>query len=303
MDEVTQLVRFAETAKGFDVVQKLKLILFAVKVKPNTYVVLKISPKNLEEKAHFEQHLKRNNIIFEVSRSKSYEEITQVKDNMIKWEIKGVWYGYDLFKTKKTKKEFKEYKRLLKAQEHAEADKIAGKIYGYPSCCNEEYTKEHDLNYVKQKYSYCQYYKRMLEQDKQRPFVFHYVCSPKCGATIKMNNKYSNAIKKFAPKLWQEYSAKEIIKTDVIIDTESDIFDDNAKSIWPNKDCHDYAAIALHQIKGSYYMLSCLTKSMIPRGTIASAKITMQYNYASVTLLSLKDFTEGVQHQRKFLLQ
>lgn len=301
MNEVTQLVRFAESAKGFDVLQKLKLILFTVGVKPNTYVVLKISPKNLEEKAHFESHLKQLGIIFEVGKPKSYEEITEVKSNIVKWEIKGTWYGYDLFSNKKSQQLFHKYKLLLRQQKHAEADELAGKLYGYPHCCTEEYSKEHDTDYLKQKYTYCKFYERMHAQDKKFPFIFHYICNKNCKRTIALNKKYSAAIKRHAPNLWNNFSAEQTSTADLIVDSESDVFDDNAKSIWQNKDCHDYSLVSAEPIHGNYYLLSYLAKSLIPRGTIAKAKIKIKYNYADVELLSFIDFVGDLHHERKLL--
>jgi len=302
MDEITQLVRFAESAKGLDTIQKLKLILFTARAKPNTYVVLKINAQNIEEKAHFENHLKHNNIIFEVGKPKAYEEITQIKDNIIKWEIKGTWYGYDLFSTKKTREQFHKYKTLLRQQKHEQADKIAGELYCYPKCCVKEYEKEHNIEYLKQKYSYCEFYKRMQLQDKNFPFIFHYICSPKCSPTKKLNKKYSETIKKLAHKLWTQYCTKEELTTDIMIDSESDVYDDNAKSIWPKKDCREYSAIAMHPINGHYYLFSYLTKTILPRGTVASARIAMRNNHADIKVLSLKDFVQDLHHERKFLV-
>lgn len=302
MDEITQLVRFAETAKGLETLQKLKLVLFAIGAKPNTYVVLKINPKNLEEKAHFENHLKHNKIIFKTSKPKSYEEITQIKDNIIKWEIQGTWYGYDLFRTKNAQKKFYEYKKLLRQQKHKDADQIAGELYGYPKCCIKEYTKEHNTQYIKQKYTYCQFYKKIKEQDKKFPFIFHYPCSQNCNSTKKINSKYLAAIKKFSRKLFEEYNAKEEITADVIIDAESDIYDDNAKSIWQKKDCTEYSMIALNPINGHHYMFCHITKAILPKGTIARAKIKMQNNYAEIKILALKDFIADIHHERKFLV-
>ena len=59
---------FAEISKGFDITEKLKLVLFTADVKPNTYVNLKINPEDLGEKYRFEQLLKENKIPFLASR-------------------------------------------------------------------------------------------------------------------------------------------------------------------------------------------------------------------------------------------
>ena len=302
MNERELLVRFAESARGFDVLHKLKLVLFAVGVKPNAYIVLKVNSKNLEEKAHFENHLLKNNVLFKVGKPKSFEEIVQVKDNVVKWEMCGVWYGYDLFRDKASVKLFQQYKSLLRLQKHAEADKIAGRLYGYPFCCVEEYWKEHDVEYLRSKFDYCSFYERSRMLDKRFPFVFHYACSKNCSASAKLNKKHSFAIKKHASKLWGEFSEKKTFTADVLVDAESDVFDDNAKSLWPMRDCHEYSLVSAHSVDGHFYLFTVLVKSLIPRGSIAFARISLRHNFADVELLCLKDFVGEVQHYRKFLV-
>lgn len=302
MSERDLLVRFAESAKGFDVLHKLKLVLFAVGVKPNAYVVLKINSKNLEEKAHFESHLVKNNILFNVGKPKSYEEIVQVKDNVVKWGMCGTWYGYDLFRGKNALKLFNDYKSLLRRQKHEGADEIAGMLYGYPSCCVKEYGREHDVEYLRGKFDYCGFHNRLRLLDKKFPFIFHYACGPNCRASARLNKKYSLAVKKHAPRLWGEFSGKKTFVADVLVDVESDVLDDNAKSLWPVRDCHDYSLVSAHPVDGHFFLFSVLVKSMIPRGTVASARISLRYNFADVELLCLKDFVGEVQHYRKFLV-
>src|SRR3989338_3187146 len=61
--EAKELISFIESSKGFDNNAKLKLILFSAGVKPNTYVSLRISTKNLDEKYHFEQQHDKADLI------------------------------------------------------------------------------------------------------------------------------------------------------------------------------------------------------------------------------------------------
>jgi len=282
MDERTQLVKFVETAKGLEPIQKLKLILFATGAKKNTYIKLKINPSNLDEKQHFEQHLKHNNIIYETNEAKSYEEITAVKENKILWEMQGVWFGYDLFSTKAEQQKFHIYKKYIKQQKHLQADVIAGALYDYPQCCIAEYTKEHNTNYLRKKYNYTTFYQRMQENEKKFPFIAHYPCSLNCKKTKKLNAFYSNTIKKYSPKFWKEYARKKTLTTDIIIDTESDIFDDNAHPLWPQRNSHDYTVITKKPVNRHYYLLSTLTNTQLIKGTVASATITLQHNHADV---------------------
>lgn len=302
MDERTQLIKFAEQAQGLEPLQRLKLILFATGAKPNAHVVLKISAKNLEEKQHFEQHLKHNNIIYEVSRAKSYEEIKDIRGNTVRWEIKGTWHGYDLFKTKTTQQGFHNYKKLLKEQKHHAADKIAGQLYGYPTCCTKEYTKEHNTDYVKKKYTYASFYQRMYDNDKKFPFVFHYPCSTKCKATKKLNNYYATIIKKNAPAFYKDYTKKHAVIAELVVDAESDIYDDNAQPLWEEKDAHDYSLIALKPINGHHYLFGHLTKALLLHGAVVTANIIMTQRWTNIRINSLKDFIKDVHHERKFLV-
>ena len=52
---LTNLIRFTEKSKGLQTKDKIKLILFLKKVKPNAEVLLKVGPKNLGEKYEFEK--------------------------------------------------------------------------------------------------------------------------------------------------------------------------------------------------------------------------------------------------------
>lgn len=290
------LIDFAVISKGFDAVDKIKLILFAANAKPNIYVILKINPKNLGEKYQFEQVLKKNKIIFSASRQKGYEEIKSIKGNSINWEIAGIWVGYDLFNSKKSKKDFLRYKRLLGKQHEVRAHRLAGRIYGYPKCCVERYAKETPA-YIKKKYSYYQFYKRLHEDDWRFPFVFHMPCSSTCRATTALNKRYSDVIRRFAPKFWKEYGKKKVFDSDLIVDEESDILV-KGKTIWPEKDGHDYSVILKKPYKGKYYLISYLTKKFYEKGAVLSGKVTMRYHYARIAVKKAKGIIKGLHHER-----
>jgi len=290
------LIDFAVVSKGLDITDKIKLILFAAKAKPNTYVILKINPKNLGEKYQFEQILKRNKIIFLSSRQKGYEEIKNIKGNRIQWQLKGIWIGYDLFDSRKSKKDFLRYKKLLGKQQERRAHRLAGRLYGYPKCCVDRYIKETPY-FIKKHYSYYEFYKRLHEDDWKFPFVFHVPCSSKCRRTISLNIKYSNSVKKHAPKLWKEYKRKRVFESDLIVDEESDILV-KGKTIWPEKDGHDYSVILKKPYKGKYYLISYLTKKFYERGTVLSGRITMQYHYARISVKKVKGIINGLHHER-----
>ena len=129
---------FAEKAKGFDDNCRIKLGLFTAGVKPNTYVILKVGPENLEEKYQFERLLKENRIVYEAGRPKSYEKIEKIAGNRIKWALAGIWFGYDLFAGKANRRIFQKYVSLVRkgtGEARAKAAGVAGKLYGYPACC------------------------------------------------------------------------------------------------------------------------------------------------------------------------
>ena len=302
MNQRDLFINFVESARGFDISHKLKLVLFIAGSKPNAYVVLKIAPENLGEKAHFERHLSMINILFRVSRPKSYEEIVQVRNGIVRWQICGVWYGYDLLWTKNSQKLFGKYRQFLRLQKHSSADRIAGKLYGYPSCCVEEYSSEHNLGYLKSKYDYCSFYRSLRLLGKKFPFIFHYACSQDCRATIMLNKKYSGVIKKYSLRIWREFSCKKIVFADVLVDAESDVLDDNGRSLWPVRNCHEYSLVSLHPVEGHFFLFSVLAKSIIPRGTAASVRIVLRHNFADVRILRLKGFAGRSQHHRKFLV-
>src|SRR5574341_2357420 len=115
------LLRFAETAECFDANSRLKLILFITGVKPSTFIHTRIY-KNLHDRHEFESLLRKHKIIFEVSRAKGFEEITGIRGNAVVWNLKGTWYGYDLFRNKKEKAKFSKYISLVKQQKHSQAD-------------------------------------------------------------------------------------------------------------------------------------------------------------------------------------
>ena len=87
MNEREMLVDFAEKTESLDNSSKLRLLLFLSKAKPNTYIRLKITPKNLEDKQHFEKHNKELMIPYSIRRPKSFEEKERIKGNKIKWKI------------------------------------------------------------------------------------------------------------------------------------------------------------------------------------------------------------------------
>jgi len=301
MHEVRRAVDFVERAKGFDPLSKLKLLLLFANKKPNTYLALKINPQNLEEKAHFEKHLKELGFLFSVGRAKAYEEITRVGGHTITWTIKGTWYGYDIFRTKKDKALFRTYVQRIKKRRFAEADRIAGKLYGYPSCCVEEFIKERSTAYVKKKYSCYEFYKKFHDAERNLPFITHSICSSKCTQVKKFNTIHRSVLKKIAPRFFKEYSAKKSLRSEVIIEGSSDIMQ-NGNSIWPTKNGYEYAVVSVKSHDGHHYLYSYLSKKQYERGSVLSAKIVMQYRYATITVGNIKKVIQNLHHKRKFVI-
>ena len=291
---------FTEISKGLDMPDKLRLILFTAGVKPNTYVILKINPQDLGEKYRFEQLLKENKIHFLASRQKGYEEITKIVKNKIIWEFKGVWVGYDLFKNEKSKKDFLKYKKFASKRQHKKEILLAGKLYGYPKCCINNYLKE-TPEYIKKHYTCYQFYKRLHDTERKFSFVFHTICSAECKATAKLNKLYSSTIKKFTPKLWKQYTKTDSFKSEIIVDKESDILL-NKKTIWPERDGHEYEIILRQPHNKKYYLYAYLTKHTYKRGTILKADIKQKYNYADITVKKTVGILPNLMHERKMPL-
>ncbi|TAL56018.1 MAG: hypothetical protein EPN86_02910, partial [Nanoarchaeota archaeon] len=217
MEEKTHLIKFIEKSQAFDNNSKLKAILFASGAKPNTFVHLRITD-NLSDKHEFERLLKLNKIAFDASKAKGFEEIKQIKKNAVIWKLTGIWYGYDLFRSKKEKKKFEKYVELIKKHKHATADTMAGKFYGYPSCCTKKFIQEHDPNVISKNYTCYRYYKRLHDSDRAFPFISHMPCSPKCRKTTALNKKYSLVLSKTAPKFYKQYSKRRSYSVPVIVD-------------------------------------------------------------------------------------
>ncbi len=302
------LVDFAQAAKGLDDYNRLKLILFATGAKPCTFLQLKISPKNLDEKAHFEKHLKEGRIPFLVSRPKAYEEIVAIKGNEIKWKIMGTWYGYDLFDGNKSFRLFQKYLKLVKKQRHTQADRTSGELYDYPKCCIEHYIKEHSLVFLRKNYTHHSYYKHLHAVERAFPLVMHTPCSPKCNATRKINSAYAQAVRKHAPKFWNQFSRAKKFRTDVMVGSESELLQDivynitSTAPVFPAKDGHEYNLITMKPIAGHYYIISHLTKKKIEKGTVLPAAISTKFDYADVTLGKPKKTIRDLHHQRKFVV-
>ncbi len=99
--EKKRLIDFTTSCNCFDNNEKFKLILFASEVKKVSYVVLKIFPKNPDIVFKFDKLLKDAGFLFNKSNPKTFEKITSIKNNEVRWDINGVWIGYDLFQNKK----------------------------------------------------------------------------------------------------------------------------------------------------------------------------------------------------------
>ncbi len=303
------LIDYAAKSDAFDANEKLKLILFAAGVKPATYVILKILPKKPSEAVRFERLLKKAGFIFKKNRPKTFEEITFIKKNEIRWNVKGVWIGYDLFHTKEQQKRFAKYISLSRKGKESQADMIAGKLYGYPPCCIKNFIKTHDNpSLIAKKYSYHGYYKFMHDIDKKFPFIQHMPESLKCRSTIALNNKYKQALKKYAPEFFKQFSKKRNYNVDVVVDVLNDIGSEElltreGTSIWPVKNGFDYIFITMKPVDKKYWLISNLEKNYIERGTVFNAKIIMQYDYAEVKLGKVKKQLGELYHERKLPAQ
>ena len=308
-DAQEMLIRYATKTNALDLDEKLKLILFTTGIKPVTYIILKVFPSRPEEAVNFDRLLKQAGFIFKKSRPKTFEEITAIKKNEVRWGIKGVWIGYDLFHTKKQSDNFKKYVHLAEKGRHTQADRIAGKLYGYPVCCINAFIKKNqDPRIIAKKYSYYDYFKFLHDIDKKFPFIQHQPHSITCRATLSLNKRYRDAVKKFAPEFYKMFTKKRTYKTDVVVDVANDIMSEEllteeGASIWPVKNGHDYIFITLKPVEKKYWLINHLVREYIDRGAVFPAKITMQYDVATIELGKPKRQLGELYHERKFPLQ
>lgn len=298
------LIDFVEKSACFEPVDKLKLVLFASGAKPATFVALKIMPENIGDKFHFERHLKENKIMFSVDRPKSFEEIAKINGNRIIWSLKGTWFGYDLFKDRRHKKMFRQYVSLVRRHKKEKADIVAGKLYGYPACCIRQYLKENNPLWVKDKYSYYEYYKKKHGAERKFPFVVHTPCSVKCRASKILNEKYRQAVKKYAPAFYKEFSKKKVFSTDFIVEGENNfLVSADGQLLWDEKDGHEYNLITAKPYNRHYYMMAYLSRDIAyVKGSVLRGSVAMQYNYADIKINKLKKVIRNIIHVRKFKL-
>lgn len=293
-----ELAEFAEICRGLDNPARLRLILVASGAKPACFIPLKIE-KNYGDKLHLQRHLKKAGLIFEVSAPKTFEEITKVSRNKIMWSMKGTWYGYDIFQNRRVQKLFHRHKRLLQKGKPEKADKIAGKLYGYPPCCIRNFLKEQNPDYLRKAYTAYEYYKKLHDMDRAFPFIAHTACSPSCKKSLAMNRANEEVCKDFAPRFWERYSSTVVKKTDLLVEGESMVYDD-CEPVWPEPDGHEYSLIALSEHKGHHMIMSYLTRKSYERGTVLEGSVRIRYNYADVSVRRKKSLRKNIMHIRHF---
>lgn len=291
------LIDFIENSSGFDSEARLNALLVATKVKPAAFIRLRIS-QNLEDKAHFEKHLRESGILFSVSRPKGFEEIVSVRGSTVRWAFRGIWYGYDLFDSQRTKELFLKYKGLIREQKRAEAARVGGKVYKYPACCVKQFIRELDVKSIAKQFSYGEYFGRLHDSDWKFPFVFHTACSASCTESGKLNDRYRVAIKKHARDFFTQYTAKTVVRVPLIINVENDILD-NGRSIWPRRSMHDYMAIVSKRVHNRFYLVSFLTKQGYAEGDVVDAQVTFQYRFAKVRPLKVVKHLRNLHHERR----
>lgn len=292
------LVDFIENSSSFDNVARLKALLVACGVKPATFIHFRVTPKNLDDKRHFEKHLRELGILFRVSRPKGFEEIRSVRGGTVSWAFKGIWYGYDLFRDKKTLEKFKKYKSLIRQRREKDAAVVGGEVYGYPKCCVKAFIRELDVRSVAKKFSYGKYFRRLHQSDRKFPFIQHLPCSQRCAVSERLNKRYRDALRKCAPSFYRSFTKKTIIKVPLLVNFENDLLY-RGGSVWSERKYHDYTAITHDRVDDKYYLVSFLTKDELLEGDLITAELTFQYNSVSVRPgRKLKHFKDVIHKRR-----
>ena len=292
---MNNLLDFAELAHGLNDDCRIKLALFASKTKPVTYLILKIDTTNIDEKHQFEDLLRRAGVLFKRSRAKGYEEITGIVKHVVRWQLAGVWFGYDLFWNKKDKQQFEKYVKFMRKEKYKEADNLGGKLYRYPSCCVSQYTKERNPKYIKRKYTYYAYFKKM--HGHPFPFIQFTPCSRSCSNARKLNKRYEKSIKEKTPYLYKTFTKKQTHKTIFLIDTENDVLK-NGTSVWTKKNGHDYILVTKTAHHKKYYMHHYLTKKKYHEGAELKGKAEIQHNHSDITIQQQTCVTKKLIHRR-----
>jgi hypothetical protein len=189
---------------------------------------------------------------------------------------------------------------MIKKRKQDEADFIAGKLYNYPICCVRNFIRENHLVWLKDKYSYYKYYKKLHDMERKFPFVVHTPCSKTCKLTQKLNTKYKNAVKKLAPKFYKEFTKKQSFKTNLIVEGENNIIINiNGKPLWTKKNGYEYNLVTKKVFNKHHYMFSYLTKKEYKRGTILPGRVRIQHNYADIKVGKPKRVIRDLIHVRK----
>lgn len=132
------------------------------------------------------------------------------------------------------------------------------------------------------------------DMDRVFPFIAHTPCSAKCRQTILLNANYKALVKKNAPVFFKEYSGRRVHRVNLIIDAENDI------GAWKKKDGFDYSVITDKPVEGHYLVVSWLSRKQYERGTVLSATLTLQYDYALVKPGRVVRVIKDLHHERKF---
>ena len=297
---VKHMIDFIERSEAFDNAARLKALLVVIGVKPATFIHFRVTPKNIDDKMHFEKHLRELGLPFKVSRAKGFEEIRSVRGGTVEWHFKGIWYGYDIFKDLDIQKKFMKYKSLIRQKKEKQAAIIGGEVYGYPKKSVTTFIKELDLKYIAKKFSYGEYFKRLHQSDFNFPFIQHTACSAKCPVSNRLNEKYKKAIRKHAPDFYKSFTKKTVVKAPLLINFENDLLY-KGKSIWPSRKMHDFTAISHKRIDGKYFLVSFLTKTPFIEGDLVDSELSFQYNTCKVKPLRKVKHFKDVIHKRKMV--
>jgi hypothetical protein len=299
------LADFAAQARGLDRNAKLKLVLLAAGKKPATYIPLRITPKNLDEKAELERRLARAGFIFRASEPKTFEVIEKVKGGTVFWRQEGLWIGYDIFSSKKVESLFRRYEVAAKARKHVLADALGAKVYGYPACCAKAFHREHDPSEIAKKHNSYEYFRLLHDAERRFPFITHKVCSLSCAASRKQNAFLRAAVKDICPRFYREYTAPLTFESAFIVQGEHDVYAGDVEpyvSVWRKKDGHEYSLLALKKFGGHYFMHSYLTRERFPKGQKLFGCLKMVHNYADISIRKKGRVFWDLRHIRRFPL-
>lgn len=268
-----RLAGFIGSAKCLEDQDRIHLLALIADLKPAASVVLHITPQNLDEKYHFENHLAQRHIVFVVSKPRTFERITNVRNDVVRWHDAGVYYEYHVARSKTA---------LIAAKKRNE--------YGYPQCCVTAF--HHHLKQPPLTPRAATQRVRFIHNVRKRyPFITYIPHAMGCSTTQKLNERYSSAIKRLASTFWARYLRGERYRAKLLV-----LDDDFTTGHFVG---HHYHLVSLAPARRKYYQHELITTCAYPIGTTLDATIRIGGQSETIKVARAHPRRTRIIHLRK----